>query len=75
MPEFNRGHGQIDSAGMDATRATARLPGVTCQPWLVAARALALPWTLALPAVERRRRITFRAGARLVGLADHVLGA
>jgi hypothetical protein len=49
MPEFNRGHGQIDPAGMDATRATARLPGVTCQPWLVAARALALPWTLALP--------------------------
>jgi len=25
--EFNRGHGQIDAAGMDATRATARLPG------------------------------------------------
>jgi hypothetical protein len=28
MPEFNRGHGQIDAAGMDATRATARLPGL-----------------------------------------------
>jgi hypothetical protein len=27
MPEFNRGHGQIVAAGMDATRATARLPG------------------------------------------------
>jgi hypothetical protein len=28
MPEFKRGHGQIDAAGMDATRATARLPGL-----------------------------------------------
>ena len=28
MPEFKRGHGQIDAAGMDATRATARPPGL-----------------------------------------------
>jgi len=98
MPEFKRGRGQIDAAGMDATRATARLPGLdieivhrravedgaeqicinlravpsfeafgraleaanpfafwaqvaqlTWQPWLAAARALALPWTLAPP--------------------------
>jgi hypothetical protein len=27
MPELNSGHGQIDAAGMDATGATARLPG------------------------------------------------
>jgi hypothetical protein len=28
MPEFKRGHGEMDTAGTDATRATARLPGL-----------------------------------------------
>lgn len=28
MPEFERSHSETEAAGMDATRATARLPGL-----------------------------------------------
>jgi len=28
MPEFERSHGEVEAAGIGATRATARLPGL-----------------------------------------------
>lgn len=98
MPEFTKRHDEVNAAGTDAVRATARLPGLDIEivhrhaieddaelisinlratpsfeafgrtleavnpfafwaqgaqlallPWLEAVRALALPWTLALP--------------------------